>query len=146
MSLSTIYSNNRYFALKILSAYATDLQVGNIINHPHYHEADIMKRVSQPTRSPGAKHCLQFVEWFLRHSQETGTHQCIVMEPASLPLSRVQARLTTNDGLPNIVVKRMMKQLCLALDYLHTECRVVHTGERRGTRYSLQSNDEFFQI
>jgi hypothetical protein len=26
------------------------------------------------------------------------------------------------------LVKSIVKQLCAALDYLHTECKVVHTG------------------
>jgi len=33
-----------------------------------------------------------------------------------------------NQGLPNPLVKVVAIQLLLALDFLHSECRVVHTG------------------
>ena len=35
-------------------------------------------------------------------------------------------------GVPLPVVRHITRQLLVALDFLHRECGIVHTGERQG--------------
>ncbi|KIJ58597.1 hypothetical protein HYDPIDRAFT_46424, partial [Hydnomerulius pinastri MD-312] len=120
--------HDRYLALKILTTYGTHLQRGEIKDpgHPHLHEADIMRKVSQPTTSPGARYCLQLLDSFYI-TRDTGNHLCILTEVAGIALHKLQSMVTTDGGFPSQLAKQFVKQLCLALHYIHTECRVVHT-------------------
>lgn len=48
----------------------------------------------------------------------------------SLPPCTVR-RLYDHRGVPLPVVRHLTRQLLVALDYLHTRCQIIHTGERR---------------
>ncbi|TWU70376.1 hypothetical protein ED733_000055 [Metarhizium rileyi] len=57
---------------------------------------------------------------------EGGTHTCLVFEPMRETLFQFQRRLPRQRlGLP--IFKAYMFCLLQALDYLHTECRLIHT-------------------
>lgn len=45
------------------------------------------------------------------------------------PLSRA-CRLYDHRGIPLPVVRRLARQVLVALDYLHTQCHIIHTGAR----------------
>lgn len=32
-------------------------------------------------------------------------------------------------GMPIPVVKKIMKQILMGIDYLHRECKIIHTGK-----------------
>lgn len=40
-------------------------------------------------------------------------------------------RLYEHRGIPLPAVRYLTRQLLVALDYLHTRCQIIHTGERR---------------
>lgn len=56
-----------------------------------------------------------------------GRHQCIVYEPVLTSLLHFQATLTPQ-SLTEDLLKGALEQLLLALDFLHSEANVVHTG------------------
>lgn len=56
-----------------------------------------------------------------------GIHQCIVYEPLLTSLLHFQATLDPK-SLPEDLLKGALQQLLLALDYLHSEAHVIHTG------------------
>ena len=56
-----------------------------------------------------------------------GIHQCLVHEPLALPLSEI--RVMCEGKLPLQLLKPFLHSLFVALDFLHTEASVVHTGE-----------------
>lgn len=60
-------------------------------------------------------------------SSAQGSHLCLVHE-AMAKFPTVGRR-----GLPVTLVKAVAKQLLLALDFLHRECHVVHTGAHSQT-------------
>lgn len=41
-------------------------------------------------------------------------------------------RLYDHRGIPIKVVRHLTEQTLIALDYLHTKCEIIHTGEVRG--------------
>ncbi|GBE89810.1 hypothetical protein SCP_1701350 [Sparassis crispa] len=82
--------------------------------------------ISQPTSSPGAEHCIQLIGEFIitRHSVR---YQCLLTEVAGLSLEEIQDMVVAEKGFAGKLAKLFVWQLCLALQYLHDECRVVHT-------------------
>ena len=58
----------------------------------------------------------------------TGSHICFVHKPLDLRLSDFQA-LCPAGKLPPDILKLTLTHLLLALDYLHTKCHLIHTGE-----------------
>lgn len=39
-------------------------------------------------------------------------------------------RLYDHRGIPIPIVRHLARQTLIALDYLHTKCQIIHTGER----------------
>lgn len=91
---------------------------------------------SKDCNHPGRENCIDFLDSFT-HSGPYGTHMCMVSEPMYQDL----ASLTLISGdwkLPLIIVKEISRQLLLALDYLHTSCKMIHTGKRSINPFSYQ--------
>ncbi|RAK98524.1 kinase domain protein [Aspergillus ibericus CBS 121593] len=55
-----------------------------------------------------------------------GSHSCLVYMPMREPLSMYQRRFD-NERMPLPLVKTYIRALLMGLDYLHKECRIVHT-------------------
>lgn len=55
-------------------------------------------------------------------------HQCIVHEPLLTSLLHFQATLDP-PNLPENLLKGALQQLLQALDFLHSEAHVIHTGQ-----------------
>ena len=73
----------------------------------------------------------EFVRPMLDHFEVTGpdgTHSCLVYEPMRELLWQFQQRLPDN-RIPPGLLKVYVEFLLQGLDYLHSECHVIHTGE-----------------
>lgn len=57
-----------------------------------------------------------------------GFHQCLVHKPLGMSLSSLRARCPSFQ-MPEQLLKLTLTHILHALDFLHTEARVVHTGE-----------------
>ena len=57
-----------------------------------------------------------------------GEHLCLVFEPLREPLWLLGKHLGSI-GLPPIVLKAFLKLLLQGLDFLHSECHIIHTGK-----------------
>lgn len=60
------------------------------------------------------------------HSGPTGKHVCLVSDVCGSNLDTEMTRLQLR-RLPYIAAKQICKQMLLALDFLHTECGILHT-------------------
>ncbi|CEL08828.1 Putative Protein kinase [Aspergillus calidoustus] len=69
-----------------------------------------------------------------------GKHVCLVYEPMREPLWISQRRFV-NDRLPLSIAKAYIYFLLVGLDYLHSECRVVHTDLKLGNAAMSFEND-----
>ncbi|KAH6909270.1 CMGC/SRPK protein kinase [Coprinopsis sp. MPI-PUGE-AT-0042] len=122
--------SGNYRALKIVNHYGTLLEVGvaNDPNRPRFHEQEILHTISfsSSASSPGSQRCTKLLESFLVE-RDTGKHLCLVMELGGMSLEDIRPMIGNNHSLPTALVKSVIKQLCLGLDYLHSECGVVHT-------------------
>lgn len=65
-----------------------------------------------------------------------GTHFCLVFEPMRETLSLFQSRLKQKRFTLELM-KIYVVCLLNGLDYLHSECRVVHAGELKVASYSM---------
>ncbi|GES62986.1 kinase-like protein [Aspergillus terreus] len=57
-----------------------------------------------------------------------GSHLCLVYPPMREPLSMYQRRFS-DAKMPLPLVKTYIRALLIGLDYLHKDCRLVHTGK-----------------
>ncbi|ONH67691.1 Protein kinase dsk1 [Cyberlindnera fabianii] len=131
----------RHVAIKIVKSKA------------HYTEAakdevNILTRArDKDTSHPGYKHLVEMYDWFY-HEGPNGRHVCMVFEVLgqttlglideckkchkkdSLQCGEVVSLLNLEKsygGLPLTIVKKISKQLLLALDYIHRVCGLIHT-------------------
>ncbi|KIO34397.1 hypothetical protein M407DRAFT_3504 [Tulasnella calospora MUT 4182] len=116
----------QYVAIKVITAHATALHRSGILA-----EVSFLKRIeSANPNHPGHRHCSRFYEAFFETAAE-GQHLGFVMEPLGTDLA-VYRELPPGTRLPIPAVKRLTKQTLLALDYLHTECGIIHCDLKPG--------------
>ncbi|KAJ5521352.1 hypothetical protein N7527_005467 [Penicillium freii] len=73
----------------------------------------------------GRNYVRTFVEYF-EEKGPNGTHICLGYEPMREPLWLFQRRCW-NQRLPLGLLKGYLKLLLKGLDYLHSECKIIHT-------------------
>lgn len=76
-------------------------------------------------KAPGYRHICHLIDDFV-HEGPNGPHICIVTElmgPTALDCYQC-----VPGAMPLHFVKRVTKQMLLALQYIHDECHIVHTG------------------
>jgi serine/threonine-protein kinase SRPK3 len=74
---------------------------------------------------PGRKHVVSLLDSF-EHKGPNGTHVCMVFEVLGENLLGLIKRWN-HRGIPMPIVKQIVKQVLLGLDYLHRECGIIHT-------------------
>jgi serine/threonine protein kinase len=119
-------SHRSYVALKIATAFWTE-------RYPD-HEASILRRIQEinPTH-PGRSNCPHLIDQF-RVESEHGEHTVFVTLVSGPSVFTVQ-RLLENDKkrLPLPVLKQWLREMLMALDYIHTEVGVIHSGKQGRT-------------
>lgn len=113
----------RYVALKVLNVEAT---AGVLYEQLHEVKSLLLITDTDPAH-PGRRHCLQ-----LRNAWATfshwGPHICIVTNVLGTDIMRLRA-MQPDRAFTVATTKRIIKQTLIALDYIHTKCGLVHTGE-----------------
>lgn len=122
----------RFAALKIMTRQATsELKKGES------DEATMLQKVaSADTLHPGRRHVLEYYDTFVLD----GVHICIVSEVLGPNLYNLTHRERSDPEetahgkvlLPLPILKSCLRQILLGLDYLHTSCGIIHTGELLG--------------
>ncbi|BEJ10985.1 hypothetical protein CspHIS471_0104070 [Cutaneotrichosporon sp. HIS471] len=112
-------TTNRHVALKVVKSdgHYTETALDEI---------QLLQRVTTSSEShPGRSHVVGLVDDF-RHSGPNGSHVCMVFEVLGENLLGLIKRYQ-HRGVPTHIVRQIAKQILLGLDYLHTECRIIHT-------------------
>ncbi|KAL5345264.1 hypothetical protein ACLOAV_009634 [Pseudogymnoascus australis] len=125
-SASTIWCcrnlhTDKYAALKI---YAHDLVAEDEIDN----ETAIYKHLSTVgnPNHPGKAYVRTIQDSFSITSRAGNHHQCLVHEVLSNDI--LSLRYTRPDcKLPEVMLKQILIHLLLALDFLHSECHIIHT-------------------
>jgi serine/threonine protein kinase len=91
-------------------------------------EWDIYKQLPRSSKHPGREHVRDALDMFILH-RSIGYHYCLVLTPLWESLFDLHAIMPDRQMKVDIL-KSAIRQVLKALDYLHTECRLVHTGMR----------------
>ena len=127
-----------FVAIKILTSQATARAVcTNSLEFDVYQKV----RFSNPN-SPGISHCLSIRDCFVATSS-AGSHICFVTDALSSSLAEL--RLPGQNRFTVPVAKRIIKQVLLALDYLHRECGFIHTGGSHSTPVPIRTDDQILR-
>ncbi|KAM6504154.1 Protein kinase-like domain containing protein [Amanita muscaria] len=114
---------DEYVAVKILSAHATEVQ-GKVAC-----EGEILEKIQHQGSSSnhlGSSHVLGLRDHFNLTSNH-GNHLCLVTDVLGSTLLSLRDQLG-GGGFPTRLVKKIASQCLLALDFLHSECEVIHTA------------------
>jgi len=74
---------------------------------------------------PNRKFIVEFSGWF-KHKGPNGIHVCMAFEVLGSNLLTL-IRQYRHRGIPLSIVKRIIKQILMGLEYLHDKCHIIHT-------------------
>lgn len=98
------------------------------IVYDKYWELSSVRRVTDANPNhPGYQHCLTLLDSFVCNSYH-GPHLSLVFDVLGSDMLSLQ-RTQPGCAFSLHVTKRIIKQVLLALDYLHHDCGLVHRGE-----------------
>lgn len=113
---------NRHVTLKILT---NELSFGGI----RMYEVPVLQRLNESDDAhPGKAHVSRMIDHFT-HEGPNGAHTCLTFDVHGSTLFALQKALPPDFALPVDLVKRVSRQVLLALDFIHRKCGVVHTGK-----------------
>lgn len=99
---------------------------------PILHEINMLRHVqdcAEAMHHDGAG-LIRLASDIIKLETATGTHHCIVSKPAESSLRKVQENLAPGPLLKDLI-KSHVHRLLYALNFLHADCKVVHTGKPR---------------
>ncbi|PGH12213.1 serine/threonine protein kinase [Helicocarpus griseus UAMH5409] len=91
-----------------------------------YEEAEISRHISQVRSSHEGRAYVRLVEESFKIQSPLGDHICLVFEPLREPLWALGRHLG-GVCVPLAVLKPFLKLFLEGLDFLHSECHVIHT-------------------
>ncbi|EMD35517.1 hypothetical protein CERSUDRAFT_53540 [Gelatoporia subvermispora B] len=132
----------KYVAVKVLTANASYMVGRGLMA-----ELTVMKSImSKNTKHPGFQFCSHLHDYFV-HRSEKSYHVCLVTDVHGPSLSEMGLQ-QPNRSFSVQQTKRIIKQILLALDYLHRDCKVVHTATdmtSRNVLFRLENADSIVE-
>jgi serine/threonine-protein kinase SRPK3 len=117
-------TEKHFLAVKVLTVNIT---AG--IAYDKYWELSSARRITNANLNhPGYQHCLTLLDSFVCQSYH-GPHISLVFDVLGSDMLSLQ-RTQPGRVFSLQITKRIIKQVLLALDYLHQHCGLVHTGGR----------------
>ncbi|KDQ14205.1 hypothetical protein BOTBODRAFT_55634 [Botryobasidium botryosum FD-172 SS1] len=105
-------------ALKLLTGFASST--------PLLHELEYLQRMrDEDPEHPGYPHVIRLIDHFY-HEGVYDRHLGLVTEALGQDLASLMERFK-GGRIPLCAVKRITRQVALALDYLHNSCHIIHT-------------------
>ncbi|KAF9780781.1 kinase-like domain-containing protein [Thelephora terrestris] len=125
---------NRHVAIKVLSAFASrEIKEGRLA------ELELLRKVTNASPNHrGAGHVIRLLHEFTFESS-AGQHVCLVTDVLSYSASGLQSQLQ-DPRLPLAFILRLTKHVLKGLEYLHDECKVVHSDLKPGNILLLPSD------
>ncbi|KAF9471267.1 kinase-like protein [Pholiota conissans] len=133
-------AKTRYLAAKVLTVKSS------IVPEPWDPDApcELMSAIRicmENPKNPGYAHCIRFHDSFVCQSRH-GYHSTFLFDAMGSDMATLQAK-QPNRAFSSLVTKRIVKQVLLALDYIHRECDRVHTDvSLRNIMVALNTSDE----
>lgn len=91
------------------------------------HEREVEEHISTADPSHRGRSLIRTLLDSFEVKGPEGSHSCLVYPPMREPLSIYQSRFEDRK-MPLPLIKTYIRALLTGLDYLHKECRTVHTG------------------
>lgn len=91
-------------------------------------ECEVEEHISMADPSHRGRSVIRTLLDFFEVKGPEGSHPCLVYSPMREPLSMYQRRFDDRK-MPLPLIKTYIRALFTGLDYLHKECRIVHTGK-----------------
>ncbi|OOF96593.1 hypothetical protein ASPCADRAFT_206767 [Aspergillus carbonarius ITEM 5010] len=113
------WQSNRYVTLKITNC-------GKEEQNSAYEEVEMSQQISRLRSNHEGRRYVRLVKEAFEIQGRLGNHLCLVFEPLREPLWLLGKHLGSN-GVPSAVLKPFLKSLLLGLDFLHSECHIIHT-------------------
>lgn len=92
------------------------------------HEKEIERHIAQQNLAHRGRVILRTCLNDFEVTSSEGKHTCLVYEPMREPLWIMQRRFVDRQ-LPLPIAKAYIYIRLVGLDYLHSECKVIHAGE-----------------
>lgn len=89
-------------------------------------ELDIYKHMGVETRHPGRNFVRKLLDHFYIQGPH-GPHICLVHEPLGMSADFL-VKMSPGQTMTLDDMKPGIRQLLVALDFLHSECHIIHTG------------------
>lgn len=119
-------SDDRFVALKILTCEATKALSSD--ENQRSDEQRMLEKIAAAEPSHrGFSHNLAYFGSF-DFAGPHGLHRCIVTEVLGYSIDYIRKLSDTDRRVAPSIVKRVVKQVLLGLEYLHNACGIVHTG------------------
>ncbi|PMD34189.1 CMGC protein kinase [Hyaloscypha variabilis F] len=112
------WNSNRYVTVKVTASDCVDDETAK-------HEQIITRHLKRNPSHDGFPFVRTMLDNFEAQGQN-GPHLCLVYEPMREPLWLFQRRWE-NGKLPPALLKVYLRFLLRGLDYLHSECHIIHT-------------------
>ncbi|KAI1909054.1 hypothetical protein LOZ12_004359 [Ophidiomyces ophidiicola] len=113
------WQSNKYVAIKITNSKPEDRTAAR-------NEIQIHRQISQVHSSHEGQNFVRQLEESFEIKGPFGSHDCLVFEPLRESIWMLGRRFGPI-GLPPPLAKAFLKVILTSLDYLHTECHVIHT-------------------
>lgn len=91
-------------------------------------EQEVLERVRDAAPAGDAVAAIQPILDSFSIDGPHGKHRCLLLHPLRETLLRFQSRFESN-RLPLVMVKYLLVEILKSLDYLHTKCKLLHTGQ-----------------
>lgn len=91
-------------------------------------EVVVFKHLNSLTTEHGGSRFVRTALDTFELTTSEGSYQCLVHKPLGMHLCELQC-LFSSGTLPENILKTTLTHVLFALDFLHTEARLVHTGE-----------------
>ncbi|KAG0706459.1 kinase-like domain-containing protein [Suillus ampliporus] len=125
LCVDTSAPHKTHVAVKILNGHATACIVGGF--SPEY---AVFRRIeSINPHHPGFPHCLAISHCFVLYGSVRVGHICFVTDVLGSNMRTLRSA-QPNERFSVPITKRIIKQVLLAIDYLHRECGYAHTDFR----------------
>ena len=115
------WQTNRYVALKITNCFERDRKSAK-------DELEMSQHISHIQTVHEGRSYVRLIQDSFTIPGPFGEHLGMVFEPLREPLWLLGRHLGTV-GLPSTILKAFLKLVLKGLDFLHSECHIIHTGE-----------------
>ena len=115
------WQSNRFVALKITNCFERDRKSAS-------DELEMSQHISNIQSIHEGRSYVRLIQESFTIPGPFGEHLGMVFEPLREPLWLLGRHLGTR-GLPPIILKAFLKLVLQGLDFLHSECHIIHTGK-----------------